>query len=152
MVSLYLTDAPGDVSRVWLEIESVTFVGGGPPVTVLNESTGLVEITSLVDEAMTLVQDLEVQPDGFRQPSILSSSREDTAHSLSGSGIGEPPRKLKLKKKSASVGVPGTDPSPSMSQAARQSGTRPPLKRKRKRNRNRLYAPTTATRTRSTCH
>jgi len=67
LVSVYLTDAPGDVSRVWLDISEITLIGGGPPETVLEESTGLIEVTELVDQAMQIVEDTEIEPDDYAQ-------------------------------------------------------------------------------------
>ena len=66
-MSLYLTDAPGDVHKAWIEITSVTLIGGGPPQTLLDESTGLIEITELVDQAQQLVDDQEIEPGNYAQ-------------------------------------------------------------------------------------
>ena len=70
-VSLLLTDAPGDVAAVWVEITEITLHGGaedGPgDVVLLDESTGLVEITSLVSTAQDLVTDAAVDPGVYSQ-------------------------------------------------------------------------------------
>ncbi|MFO8175236.1 MAG: DUF4382 domain-containing protein [Longimicrobiales bacterium] len=47
-LSVYLTDAPGDVEAVWVDIEEITLQGEDGPVVLLNESTGLIELTDLV--------------------------------------------------------------------------------------------------------
>ena len=70
-LSLLLTDAPGDVAAVWVEITAITLRGGpedGPgDVVLLDESTGLVEITSLDSTAQDLVTDAAVDPGVYSQ-------------------------------------------------------------------------------------
>ena len=61
-LSVYLTDAPGDVSRVWLEISSITTTGSGGTVELLTQPTDLIEVTALTDEAVALVQALDFDP------------------------------------------------------------------------------------------
>ena len=48
-LSIYLTDAPGDVAKVWVELIGLTAQGGeGGPVELLEEPTDLVLLTDLV--------------------------------------------------------------------------------------------------------
>lgn len=61
-VSVYLTDAPGDVEAVWLEVLEVYLQGDEGPVDLLGEPTELVEITDLVGTTQLLVADAEVDP------------------------------------------------------------------------------------------
>lgn len=57
LLSVYLTDAPGDVEAVWVEIVEMTLHGESDPVVLLDESTGLIEITELVDRTREVVDD-----------------------------------------------------------------------------------------------
>ena len=48
-LSVYLTDAPGDLGRVWVELIGLTAQGGaGGPVELLSGPTGLILLTDLV--------------------------------------------------------------------------------------------------------
>ncbi len=68
-LAIYLTDAPGDVSRVWVDVLGITGKGpGGLKVTLLDEPTGLIELTALADDVvMTLVEALEMVPGPLNQ-------------------------------------------------------------------------------------
>lgn len=60
-LSLYLTDAPGDVEAVWMEFMGAALVGDGEEVSLFEESTGLIEVTALtLGEVEELVDDLAV--------------------------------------------------------------------------------------------
>jgi hypothetical protein len=59
-LSVYLTDAPGDVAAVWIDIERISLQGDDGPVVLLAEPTGLVDITLLVDQTMEIVDDAEI--------------------------------------------------------------------------------------------
>lgn len=61
--SVYLTDAPGEVEAVWLEILSASLQGEEESVLLLDESTGLIEVTELVGRAQEIVDDATI-PDG----------------------------------------------------------------------------------------
>lgn len=75
MLSVYLTDAPGDVEAVWVDISEIYFQGGpGGRFTILSEPTGLVELTSLQDRAVELVGDLEVEPGNYAQLRFILAS------------------------------------------------------------------------------
>ncbi len=63
-LSVYLTDAPGEVANVWVSVEDVVLVGGeGGPISLLEEPTGLVNLLDLQDDVMLLVEETEV-PEG----------------------------------------------------------------------------------------
>ncbi len=68
LVSVYLTDAPGDVEAVWVEVEEI-YLQGGPDgrVVLLDEPTGLIELTALVGITQPLIQDEEVEPGPYGQ-------------------------------------------------------------------------------------
>ena len=61
-LAVYLTDGPGDVEAVWVEILSITAHGGeGGPVDLLDEPTDLIPITDLVGtvQLLNLVTDFD---------------------------------------------------------------------------------------------
>lgn len=67
-VSVYLTDAPGDVEAVWVEILELYLQGGEEgPVHLLGESTDLVLLTDLVGTTQLLAADVEVDPAVYGQ-------------------------------------------------------------------------------------
>ena len=71
-VSLALTDAPGDVDSVWVEIDEIYLQGGGGGrVTLLDEDAaealGLIEITRLAGATLELVSDVTVDPGNYGQ-------------------------------------------------------------------------------------
>jgi len=59
-LSVFLTDAPGDVAAVWIDIEEISLQGEDGPVVLLSEPTGLVDIMLLVDQTMEIVDDAEI--------------------------------------------------------------------------------------------
>jgi hypothetical protein len=68
LLSVYLTDAPGDVVEAWVDVVDVVLVGGeGGPVSLLDEPTGLIDVLELRDDAQILVADKEVEPGSFSQ-------------------------------------------------------------------------------------
>lgn len=66
-LSVYLTDAPGDVDSVWVEVEDVVLHGQGGGVSLLEAPTELLNITALRDSAALLVADVEVDSLEYRQ-------------------------------------------------------------------------------------
>lgn len=70
-LSLYITDAPGDVAAVWVEITSAVLHGEAGQVVVMSESTGLVEVTTLVGVAQELVDDVEVPAGRYGKLSLI---------------------------------------------------------------------------------
>ncbi len=58
-LSVHLTDAPGDVRAVWVDISDIRFTSGPDgAVPLRSEATGLVELTSLVGRTMELASAL----------------------------------------------------------------------------------------------
>ncbi len=66
-LSLYLTDAPGDVASVWIEIEEVSLQGDGESLVLLSEATELIQITELVGRAQEIVDDYVIPPGRYGQ-------------------------------------------------------------------------------------
>jgi len=67
-LSVYLTDAPGDVDAVWVEILGITLQGGEDgPVQLLGAPTDLVLLTDLVGTTQLLVADAELDPSTYGQ-------------------------------------------------------------------------------------
>lgn len=66
-LNVQLTDAPGDVEAVWVELVRVYLQGGDGPVDLLAEPTELIEITELVGTSVLLVEDLEVASGSYGQ-------------------------------------------------------------------------------------
>ena len=63
-LSVQLTDAPSaSVDSAWVKIDQITLQGSEGGVGLLDEPTGLIELTQLADSAMTLV-DAESVPQG----------------------------------------------------------------------------------------
>jgi hypothetical protein len=55
-LSVRLTDAPGDLSEAWVEIESISLVGSGGQMVLRSESTGLINLLTLKNSVADLVQ------------------------------------------------------------------------------------------------
>lgn len=66
-LSVYLTDAAGDVDSVWVEILSINLQGGDGPVELLGEPTDLILLTDLVGVTQLLVDDAELDPGMYSQ-------------------------------------------------------------------------------------
>ena len=67
-LSIYLTDAPGDVANVWVELLGLTAQGGeGGPVELLEEPTELVLLTELVGTLHLLQANTEFDPTTISQ-------------------------------------------------------------------------------------
>ena len=67
-LSLYLTDAPGDVAAVWVDVSEIYFQGGpGGRLDLVTEPTGLIELTELVGTTRSLASELEVAPGIYSQ-------------------------------------------------------------------------------------
>jgi len=73
LVSLALTDNPGNVQRVWVELGEIYLQGGGEQgrVTLLSQEDasglGLIEITELVGTTLDLVSDVEIGAGNYGQ-------------------------------------------------------------------------------------
>lgn len=67
-LSVYLTDAPGDVEAVWVEILQITLQGAqGAPVSLLGTPTDLILLTDLVGTTHLLVENAELDPSTYSQ-------------------------------------------------------------------------------------
>ena len=67
-LSVYLTDAPGDVESVWVQVDDIVLVGQGAPVSLLEEPTDLINVTELTDAAVALlVAGVPVEPGRYTQ-------------------------------------------------------------------------------------
>lgn len=66
-LSIYLTDAAGDVDAVWVEILGITLQGGEGPIELLGEPTELILLTDLVGVTQLLVDDAELDPANYGQ-------------------------------------------------------------------------------------
>jgi hypothetical protein len=66
-LSVFLTDAPGDVDSVWIQVDDVVLVGDGGNVSVLDQPTGLLNVTALRDSAVALARDLELEEGSYGQ-------------------------------------------------------------------------------------
>lgn len=66
-LSVLLTDAPGAVEAVWVDISEIYLQGDEGAVVLLDEPTGLIEITDLVGTSRTLVTDAEVDASSYGQ-------------------------------------------------------------------------------------
>jgi hypothetical protein len=67
-VSVFITDAPGDVAAVWVDVSEVYFQGGpGGRTPLVTESTGLIELTSLADKTRELAGDVAIEPGNYSQ-------------------------------------------------------------------------------------
>ena len=66
-LSVYLTDAPGDVEAVWVEILGISLQGGDGPVELLGAPTDLILLTDLVGSTQLLVSDAELDPSSYGQ-------------------------------------------------------------------------------------
>lgn len=71
-LTLQLTDAPSaQVERAWVEITAIEIQGTGGTTTLLEESTGLVELTELADETREIVSDRTLEPGQYTQLRVI---------------------------------------------------------------------------------
>jgi hypothetical protein len=61
-LSVYLTDAPGDVERAWIEVLEVSFRIDGESLAYSPEMSSLIEVTELIDDTHLLVEEQELDP------------------------------------------------------------------------------------------
>lgn len=66
-LSVYLTDAPGDVESVWVEILGITLQDSEGPHELLDAPTELILLTDLVGTTQLLVKDAEMDPTNYSQ-------------------------------------------------------------------------------------
>lgn len=73
LISLAITDAPGDVAAAWVEIEEIYLQGGGNGgrVTLLDQdqadALGQIELTELAGATLDLVGDVEISAGNYGQ-------------------------------------------------------------------------------------
>jgi hypothetical protein len=74
-VSLALTDAPGDVDSVWVEISEIYLQGTGGRVPLLTEDEaadlGLIELTQLAGTTLDLVSDVAIDAGNYGQLRVV---------------------------------------------------------------------------------
>lgn len=71
-LSVFLTDAPGDVEAVWVEVLEITAQGGeGGSEVLLDEPTDLILLTDLVGAFQLLSIVTELDPTTFRQLRLI---------------------------------------------------------------------------------
>ena len=70
-VSVFLTDAPGNVDVVWVEVSSITLLGAGGEVDLELEENGLIRLTDLTDDFVELVDDVEIPEGNFNQIRLM---------------------------------------------------------------------------------
>ncbi len=74
-LSVYLTDAPGEVADVWVSVDDIVLVGGeGGPISLLDEPSGLVSLLDLQDDVLLLVEDAEVPQGRYSQVRFIIGS------------------------------------------------------------------------------
>lgn len=69
-VTVLLTDAPGDVSKAWVDLSEIYLQGGGPdggPVTLVTGPTGWIELTELAGETLALAEGVAVPAGSYGQ-------------------------------------------------------------------------------------
>lgn len=65
--SLYLTDAPGDVEAVWVDILHAYVRGDGEQIDLLDGPTGLIELTALTDDVAPLAEGVELPAGRYKE-------------------------------------------------------------------------------------
>jgi hypothetical protein len=71
-VSVFLTDAPGDVESVWIRIDGLTLVGDEHgDIDLPGDFDELIEVSDLVDRAKQLVSEATIEVDSFRQIRLM---------------------------------------------------------------------------------
>lgn len=66
-LSVYLTDAAGDVENVWVQVNDVVLVGEGGQTALLDEPTELINLVELEDLVMPLSENEEVEAGTYSQ-------------------------------------------------------------------------------------
>jgi hypothetical protein len=70
-LSVYLTDAPGDVAAVWVDVVDVVLVGEGGPISLLDEPYGLVNLLDLQDRNLLLSEGRAVEAGRYSQVRLI---------------------------------------------------------------------------------
>jgi hypothetical protein len=66
-VSIRLTDAPGDLSEAWVEIERIYLQGDSGQITLRDQSTGLVNLLTLKSDFLAIVNGVSVPAGSYSQ-------------------------------------------------------------------------------------
>lgn len=75
VLSVHLTDAPGDVAAVWVDVAKMYFQGTPEGrTTIQSEPSGLVELTSLVGTTRELVSGLELPAGRYKELRMVLSA------------------------------------------------------------------------------
>lgn len=79
VLTLQLTDAPGDLEHAWIEISRIVLQGssdeaGGGGVVLLDEPTGLIDLLTLASSTADLVRDLDVPAGTYTQLRLIVSA------------------------------------------------------------------------------
>lgn len=88
-LTVRLTDAPGDVAAVWVEINRIYLQGDEGAVDLLDEPTDLIELTELVGTSVVLAEDVELEPGSYGQlrfviGGAVLEAKDGTVYSLDG--------------------------------------------------------------------
>ena len=70
-VSVFLTDAPGNVDVVWVQVSSITLQGAGGTIDLDLEESGVIRLTDLTDDFLELVDDVEIPEGNFNQIRLM---------------------------------------------------------------------------------
>ena len=73
-MSVYLTDHPGDVDSVWVQVNDVELVGEDVTVSLLEEPTGLINLIQLQDSATALAEGVTVDAGTYTQVRFILGS------------------------------------------------------------------------------
>jgi hypothetical protein len=78
-VNVFLADGPGAVEAVWLQFDQIYLISipgaeGGRLVELLDEPTGLIEVTSLVDSVEALALSVPVEPGSYNELRLILGS------------------------------------------------------------------------------
>ena len=78
-VNVFLADGPGAVEAVWLQFDQIYLISiegaeGGRLVELLDEPTGLIEVTSLVDSVEALALSVPVEPGAYNELRLILGS------------------------------------------------------------------------------
>jgi len=66
-VTIQLADAPGDLSEAWVEIERIYLQGDSGQVTLRDQSTGLINLLTLQNDLLTVVNGVTVPAGSYSQ-------------------------------------------------------------------------------------
>ncbi len=92
-MSVYLKDRAGDVDEVWVKVDDVVLMGDNGKVSLLAESTDLINITDLIGAPMVLSEDQELDPGTYSEARFVlggAALRSGDSWYVYGNGV-EPP-------------------------------------------------------------